>query len=91
MGLGDVLQVLLTLFQILVGARWVLWLVGADPYNPLVRAVAALTEPVLGWLRLRLPFLAVGSWDLSPMAAILICVFLNAWVVNQLWQLAARF
>lgn len=75
--LGDALSFLLNAFQILVVARWVLTLVGADPYNPIVHVVAALTEPFLGWLRRRLPFLSLGNWDLSPMAAILICVFLQ--------------
>ena len=91
MGLGDAIQVLVDIFQILVLVRWVFWLVGADAANPIVHAVAALTEPFLGWLRRRLPFLAVGSWDLSPLAAILICTFLNTYLVQQVWLLAARF
>jgi YggT family protein len=91
MGLGDALSFLLYAFQFLVMARWILWLVGADPYNPIVHVVAALTEPALDWLRRRLPFLAMGSWDLSPMAAVLICVFLQHVVVGWVWQLAAGF
>jgi YggT family protein len=91
MGLGDAVSFLLTVFQFLVVARWILSLVGADPYNPIVHAVAALTEPFLGWLRRRLPFLALGAWDLSPMAAILICIFLQRSAVGGLWLLAARF
>jgi uncharacterized protein YggT (Ycf19 family) len=91
MMLGDALNFLIYAFQILVFVRWVLWLVGADPYNAIVHVVATLTEPALGWLRRRLPFLALGSWDLSPMAAILICMFLQHFVVGWIWQLAARF
>ena len=82
LGLGDVLTFLLKAFQILVVVQWVFRLVGADPGNPIVRAVAALTEPLLGWLRRRLPFLKLGQWDLSPMAAILICIFLNRVLVQ---------
>jgi uncharacterized protein YggT (Ycf19 family) len=84
LGLGDVLGFLLKAFQILVVVQWVFWLVEADPGNPIVRAVAALVTPPLAWLRLRLPFLKLGQWDLSPMAAILICVFLNRFLVQGL-------
>jgi YggT family protein len=84
LGLGDVIAFLLKAFQILVVVQCVFSLVGADPGNPIVRTVAALTEPLLGWLRRRLPFLKLGQWDLSPMAAFLICVFLNRVLVQVL-------
>jgi uncharacterized protein YggT (Ycf19 family) len=32
-----------------------------------------------------------GAWDLTPLAAILICVFLNRALVGNLHQLAGRF
>jgi YggT family protein len=91
LGLGHLASFLFNAFQILVVVQWVFWLVGADPHNPIVRAVSALTEPALGWLRRRLPFLSVGQWDLSPMAAILICMFLDRAVAEGLGMLAARF
>ena len=91
LGLAAVLSFLLKAFQVLVVVQWVFWLVGADPDNPIVRAVAALCDPALGWLRRRLPFLALGRWDLSPMAAILICVFLDYVLVGRLRLLAAGF
>lgn len=81
------LSFLLAAFQILVIAQWVLWLVGADPDNPIVRAVTALTKPALDWLRRRLPFLVLGGWDLSPLAAILICVFLDHTLVARIGQI----
>ena len=84
LGLGDAIAFLLKAFEILVVVQCVFRLVGADPGNPIVRAVAALTEPTLAWLRRRLPFLNVGQWDLSPMAAFLICVFLNRILVQGL-------
>lgn len=91
LGLADALGLLFHGFQILVFVHWILWLVGADPSNPVVRLVRTLVDPVLGWLRRSLPFLVRGGWDLTPLAAILICVFLNRAVVVNLHQLAARF
>jgi uncharacterized protein YggT (Ycf19 family) len=91
LGLADVLGIVIYGFQILVFIHWILWLVGADPYNPIVRLIRGLVDPVLAWLRARLPFLVQGAWDLTPLAAILICVFLNRALVVNLHQLAGRF
>jgi YggT family protein len=41
-----------------------------SPENPVVRFVAALTEPVLAPIRKRLP--AVGGLDLSPLLLLLV-------------------
>ena len=91
LGLADVLGIVLYGFQVVVFIHWVLWLVGADPYNPIVRAIRSLVDPVLNWLRSRLPFLVRGAWDLTPLAAVLICVFLNRALVGNLVRLAGRF
>jgi len=69
--------------------RAVLSWVSPDPYNPIVRALYAITEPVLSQLRRRLPLFA-GSIDFSPVVAILIIVFLQRFVVRTLFDLALR-
>ncbi len=69
--------------------RAVLSWVSPDPYNPIVRALVAITEPVLSQLRRRLPLFA-GSIDFSPMVAILLIVFLQRFVVRTLFDLALR-
>jgi YggT family protein len=69
--------------------RAVLSWVSPDPYNPIVRALYAITEPVLSQLRRRLPLFA-GSIDFSPMVAILLIVFLQRFVVRTLFDLALR-
>jgi uncharacterized protein YggT (Ycf19 family) len=91
LGLADVIDWLLWAVQILVFLYWVLALVGADPYNPIVAGVRRLAEPMLGWLRRRLPFLVQGQWDLSPVALFLICLFLNKALVFNLRLYAGRF
>ena len=77
LGLADGLAFLIDGFQIVLLVHWVLWIVQADPGNPVVRFVRALVEPVLGWLRRSLPFLVNGGWDFSPLAAVLIALFLK--------------
>ena len=69
--------------------RAVLSWVNPDPYNPIVRALYALTEPVLSRLRRKLPLFA-GSIDFAPMVAVLVIVFLQRFVVRTLVDLALR-
>jgi len=90
LGLGDVFSFLIKAFQVLVLVQWAFGLVSADPSNPLVHLVALLVEPPLAWLRRRLPFLAVGRWDLSPLAALLICAFLDQVALGLYRNWAAR-
>jgi len=69
--------------------RAVLSWVSPDPYNRIVRALYAITEPVLSFLRRKLPLFA-GSIDFSPMVAILAILFLQRFVVRTLLDLALR-
>lgn len=80
---------------VLWGYMWVLiirallsW-VNPDPYNPVVRALYAITEPVLSFLRRKFPLMA-GSIDFSPIVAILVIVFLQRFVVRTLIDVASR-
>jgi len=70
-------------------ARAVLSWVSPDPYNPIVRAIYALTEPVLSPLRRKLPLYA-GSIDFSVVVAVLIIIFLQRFVVRSLFEFAYR-
>ena len=64
--------------------------VSADPFNPLVRFLRGVTDPVFGWIRERLPFTMVGMLDLSPMVAFLGVYFLRIFLVGTLLDLSAR-
>jgi len=72
---------------VIVGRAVISW-VNADPYNPIVRFLCEITDPVLNWLRERLPFLVIGSIDLTPLAVIAAIAFLQAFLVPTLRQLA---
>lgn len=69
--------------------RAVLSWVGPDPYNPIVRALYSITEPVLSFLRRKFPLMA-GSIDFSPMVAIVVILFLQRFLVRTLFDLAGR-
>jgi YggT family protein len=91
LGLSDVFALILEGLQILIFVAAILSWVGADPYNGIVRGIRAMTEPVFAWLRRSLPFLVQGALDFSPLAALLICVFLQKALVYNLRVFAARF
>ena len=80
----------LKLYTIVVFAAVVIQWISADPFNPIVQTLRAMTEPVFAWLRRRLPFLVVGALDLSPVAVLLAITFLQIAVVQSLYQIAAQ-
>lgn len=42
-----------------------------DPYNPIVQVLYRLTEPVMGFIRRKMPFVVLSGIDLSPLVVIL--------------------
>jgi len=83
---AGLLHVLLSLVIIVVIARAVLSWVSPDPYNPIVRIIIQLSEPVLYPVRRRVPMF--GGMDISPMLVILAAYFLDDFLVPSLQRLA---
>ena len=65
----QLIDALVSLYSLAIIARAFLPLVGADTYNPVVRFIFDITEPVLAPLR---RFTIVGMWDFSPLAALIL-------------------
>jgi YggT family protein len=84
--LAGLLHVLFSAVIIVVIARAVLSWVSPDPYNPIVRIIIQLSEPLLYPVRRRLPIL--GGMDLSPMVVILAAFFLDDFLVPSLQRIA---
>ena len=84
---ATVLDYVLVFFMFITIARAVLSWVSPDPYNPIVRFIHNLTEPVLYQIRKRLPMM-YGGIDFSPIIVILVIIFLRIFVVNSLEGLA---
>ena len=88
-GVATILDIGLSVYMwIIIGRAVVSW-VNADPYNPIVRFLYNVTEPVLSAIRRRVPVLYSGI-DFSPILVILAIVFLRTFVVQTLLQLAHR-
>jgi YggT family protein len=85
--LAEILSLALTLYMWIIVARALLSWVNPDPYNPIVRFLYNITEPVLGWVRRRVPII-FGGLDLSPLLVLLAIVFLQKFLVATLLDLA---
>ena len=88
--LAIVLNYVLTFYMWIVIARAVLSWVSPDPYNPIVRFIHNVTEPVLYRIRTKIP-VNFGGIDFSPIVVILAVVFLQQFVVSSLLRLSASF
>ena len=84
---AQVLDFLLWAYLWILIARVVISWIDADPYNPIVRFIFNLTEPVLEKVRERLPILA-GGFDLSPIIVSLAIWFIKRFLVQSLYDLA---
>lgn len=87
--LASILNMILTIYMWVVIARAVLSWVNPDPYNPIVRFIHNVTEPVLYQVRRRVP-VNFGGIDFSPIIVILVIIFLSSWLVPSLGQFGAR-
>jgi len=85
--IAEVLHWVLSIFMWIVIARAILSWLNPDPYNPIVRFIHNVTEPVLYQIRRRIPF-NFGGIDFSPIIVLLAVIFLQRFVVASLIELA---
>lgn len=82
--LAKVLSLLLESYLWIVVAAAVVTWVNAAPWNPIVRFLRGMTEPVYRRLHRWLPFLVAGGLDFSPLILIAIIYFLQVFLVGTL-------
>ena len=87
MAVAKVFDIVLIFFMWVVVARAILSWVSPDPYNPIVRFIHNVTEPVLRPIRMKLP-VNFGGLDLSPIIVFLGVIFLRTFVVSSLQRLS---
>ena len=85
--LAKILNMALSLYMWIIIIRAVISWLNPDPFNPLVRFLTMVTEPVLYRIRRRLP-LSLGGIDFSPIVVILAIVFIQSFLVQSLVDLA---
>lgn len=75
-------QVLQIYFWVVIISAALSW-IEPNPYNPIVRAIYGITEPVFDWVRGRLPVF-FGGIDFSPLVVLFVIWFLQGWLIPTL-------
>lgn len=88
LALSAVLDIALSVYMWIIIISALLSWVSPDPYNPIVRFIHRVTEPVLRPIR-RITGFGMGI-DFSPMIAILAIIFLKYFLVASLRDIALR-
>lgn len=86
LALAKLINFALSIYIWVIIASAVISWVNADPYNPIVRFLRQVTEPLLMRIRRFVPIM--GGLDLSPMVLILAVIFLQSFLVPTLQQIA---
>lgn len=88
--IAHIVNFVLTAFYWLILIRALISWVNPDPYNPIVRFLHMVTEPVLIPIRRLLPFSLKMRIDISPIIAFLLIIFLQSFLVRTLFDIADR-
>ena len=86
--IAKLVEILLGVYMWIVIGRAILSWVNPDPYNPIVRFLHEVTEPLLSRIRRMVPVFG-GNIDFSPMILILAIYFLMSFLVPTLKHMAA--
>jgi len=87
--LANLVNLVIVAYIWIIIARAIISWVSPDPYNPIVRFLYRVTEPVLRPVRERLPTSQMGL-DFSPMIVILVLYFLKEFLVPVLYRIATE-
>ncbi|MBI2400098.1 MAG: YggT family protein [Deltaproteobacteria bacterium] len=87
-GFAKILDMALTIYFWIIVIRALISWVNPDPYNPIVRFLYQVTEPVLYRIRKVVPYM--GGLDLSPLIVIFIIYFFQWAVIPSIIEFALR-
>lgn len=87
-GFAKILDMALTIYFWIIVIRALISWVNPDPYNPIVRFLYQVTEPVLYRIRKVVPYM--GGLDLSPLIVIFIIYFIQWAIIPSIIELALR-
>jgi YggT family protein len=87
--IASIANILLTLYMWIVIISALISWVNPDPYNPIVRFLHAVTDPVLKPIRKVIGY-RLGIIDISPMVVILGILFVKYFLIQSLIEFAYR-
>ena len=86
---AHIFDILLTAYMWVVIISALISWVHPDPYNPIVRFLHAVTEPVFRPIRRTIGF-RLGIIDISPMVVILAILFVKYFLIQSLIEFAYK-
>jgi YggT family protein len=86
--LANVVDIALSIYMWIVIVSALISWVNPDPFNPIVRFLYGITEPLFNFVRRHLPLPQMGI-DFSPLIVLLAIVFLQQFLVKTLLQIAS--
>lgn len=89
LAIANILDIVLSLYMwVVIVAALISW-VNPDPYNPIVRFLHSVTEPVFRPIR-RLIGFRLGPIDISPLVVILAIIFIQRFLIHSLIELGYK-
>src|SRR3972149_6533038 len=88
LGLAKILDMALTIYFWIIVVRALISWVTPAPYNPIVRFLYQVTEPVLARVRRFIPY--TGGLDLSPLIVIFVIYFIQYAIIPSIIEAALR-
>ena len=83
--LGQTLHTVISIYIWIIIIASFMSFVRPDPSQPLVQALHRLTEPVLGFVRSKMPFVVFSGVDLSPLLVILALQLVDNILIKSLF------
>ena len=88
--IAKILNILLNIYKwIIIISALISW-VNPDPYNPVVRFLYSVTDPVLRPVR-RLIGYRLGPIDISPLIVIIAIMFVQLFLIKTLIKIGLQF
>jgi YggT family protein len=89
LAVAQILDIVLSVYVwVVIIAALMSW-VSPDPYNPIVRFLYSVTEPVFRPIRRRIGF-RLGPIDISPLIVILAIMFIRKFLISSLIELGYK-
>ena len=89
LAIAHILDIALTVYMWIVIISAVISWVNPDPYNPIVRFLRVVTDPVYRPIRKLIGY-RLGPIDISPMVVILAIIFVQKFFVSSLIEFAYK-
>lgn len=89
LAIANVLDIALSVYMwVIIISALISW-VNPDPYNPIVRFLYNVTNPVLRPIRNIIGY-RLGPIDISPLIAILVIIFIKRFLITSLFDLGYK-